>query len=174
MADAMPYRGPDDSGTWLSPDGRCALSHRRLSIIDTSAGGHQPFVLAEGRHAVTFNGEIYNYQDLRRRLRERGHALPDSCDSTVVPHLYEEEGDDLVVDGEGAVWVWSSAVDSEPVVVHPSFDRWVHDLGKAMDEGRFTITRDASQRRVVVDGAWVYDLDDYGWAPASDEEGEPA
>lgn len=81
-------------------------------------------------------------------------------------------GDALVIDGEGAVWVWSSEVDTEPVVVHPSFDRWMHELGKAIDEGRFTITRDASQRRVVLDGAWVYDLDDYGWAPVSDEEVE--
>ncbi|HEU4417841.1 MAG TPA: asparagine synthase (glutamine-hydrolyzing), partial [Planctomycetota bacterium] len=108
MADAMPYRGPDDSGIWLSPDGRCALSHRRLSIIDTSAGGHQPFVLAEGRHAITFNGEIYNYQDLRRELESAGHQFRTRSDTEVLLTLLAENGERALeqLDGQFAFGHW--------------------------------------------------------------------
>ena len=60
-ADRMAYRGPDNSGVWVSPDGRCALSHRRLSIIDVSSAGHQPMRSSTGRSIITFNGEIYNF-----------------------------------------------------------------------------------------------------------------
>lgn len=59
MAGTMQHRGPDDSGQWLSPDGRVALSHRRLSIIDTSSAGRQPMADRAGRSAITFNGELY-------------------------------------------------------------------------------------------------------------------
>src|SRR5690349_24244124 len=68
MAGAMPYRGPDDEGLWVAEDGRCALAHRRLSIIDTSAAGHQPLVVPEGDGVITFNGEIYNFLELRAEL----------------------------------------------------------------------------------------------------------
>src|SRR3954451_18946616 len=65
MADRMSYRGPDDSGVWVSPDGRCALSPRPLSIIDTSSAGHQPMASNSGRSVISFNGEIYNYLELK-------------------------------------------------------------------------------------------------------------
>ena len=108
MADAMPYRGPDDSGVWLSPDGRCALSHRRLSIIDTSAGGHQPLVLADGRHAVTFNGEIYNYQELRRELETAGQRFRTRSDTEVLLTLLAENGEHAIerLDGQFAFGHW--------------------------------------------------------------------
>lgn len=77
-------------------------------------------------------------------------------------------GDCLVVDGDGAVWVWSSDVDVEPVQVHPSFDRWMRALGEAIEQGRVRVSSEAGRRLVLVDEAWVYDLDDYGWMPASD------
>ena len=56
MIGAQTHRGPDDSGVWVDPDGRCALSHRRLSIIDTSSAGHQPMISRSGQAAITFNG----------------------------------------------------------------------------------------------------------------------
>ncbi|MYM36165.1 asparagine synthase (glutamine-hydrolyzing) [Duganella sp. FT94W] len=79
MAMAIRHRGPDDMGTWLSPEGLC-LSHRRLSIIDLSAAGHQPMHSHDGRYTVAYNGEIYNYQALRDELEAersidwRGHS----------------------------------------------------------------------------------------------------
>ena len=104
MADAMPYRGPDDSGVWVSPDGKCALAHRRLSIIDTTSGGHQPFVLGAGRHALSFNGEIYNYLDLKRELEANGHAFQTKSDTEVLLHLLAEHGEQAIerLDGQFA------------------------------------------------------------------------
>jgi asparagine synthase (glutamine-hydrolysing) len=92
MADTMPHRGPDDRGVWVSPDGRCALAHRRLSIIDTSSGGHQPFHHPDGRHVVTFNGEIYNFLELREQLAARGHTFRTKSDTEVLVHLLAAEG----------------------------------------------------------------------------------
>jgi len=111
MADAMPYRGPDDSGVWVSPDGKCALAHRRLSIIDTSSGGHQPFVLGEGRHAITFNGEIYNYLELKQELEAAGHAFQTRSDTEVLLHLLAEHGEAAIerLDGQFAFAHWHAA-----------------------------------------------------------------
>lgn len=68
MTDSLAHRGPDGEGVWSSRDGRVALGHRRLAIIDLSCAGAQPMLSADGKLAVTFNGEIYNYQALRREL----------------------------------------------------------------------------------------------------------
>ncbi len=68
MADAIASRGPDDWGAWADGEHGLALSHRRLSIIDLSPEGHQPMISASGRFVVTFNGEIYNYRELRAQL----------------------------------------------------------------------------------------------------------
>jgi asparagine synthase (glutamine-hydrolysing) len=73
----LAHRGPDDAGTWISADGATALAHRRLSIIDLSAGGHQPMVSADGRFVLAFNGEIYNHLELRHELGDpplRSHS----------------------------------------------------------------------------------------------------
>jgi asparagine synthase (glutamine-hydrolysing) len=74
MCDAIVHRGPDDSGEWIDAEHGVALGFRRLAIIDVSQAGHQPMLSASGRFVVTFNGEIYNFEDLRRELREAGAA----------------------------------------------------------------------------------------------------
>ncbi len=68
IRDAMRPRGPDGAGLWVSADGRAALAHRRLSIIDLSEAGAQPMATPDGSLRVVFNGEIYNYRELRREL----------------------------------------------------------------------------------------------------------
>jgi len=68
MADSIFHRGPDDGGIWLDSHTNIAFSHRRLSIIDTSNGGHQPMISASGRYTIVFNGEIYNHHLLRKKL----------------------------------------------------------------------------------------------------------
>jgi asparagine synthase (glutamine-hydrolysing) len=68
MGDALLHRGPDDSGIWLDEGSRLALSHRRLSILDLSPLGHQPMKSACGRYVISFNGEIYNFSELREEL----------------------------------------------------------------------------------------------------------
>ena len=74
MADRIKHRGPDDHGTWHDEDAGLVLAHRRLSILDLSAAGHQPMQSACGRYVIAFNGEIYNHQELRDRLEAEGNA----------------------------------------------------------------------------------------------------
>jgi asparagine synthase (glutamine-hydrolysing) len=89
MCDAMVHRGPDDAGYLL--DGAVALGMRRLSIIDLS-GGHQPIFNEDGTVAVVYNGEIYNYLELRAELEGKGHRFATNSDTEVIVHLWEEEG----------------------------------------------------------------------------------
>lgn len=96
MRDAMQHRGPDDFGEWWSPDGRLGLGHRRLSIIDLSPGGHQPMIDPFGQLVITFNGEIYNYQDLRDELRAKGHRFHTESDTEVLLEAYRAWGHDCL------------------------------------------------------------------------------
>lgn len=93
MGSAIAHRGPDAEGSWNGPG--VGLVHRRLSIIDL-AGGDQPIGNEDRSVQVVFNGEIYNYQSLRRELTDRGHRFRTNSDTEVLVHLYEEEGERLV------------------------------------------------------------------------------
>jgi asparagine synthase (glutamine-hydrolysing) len=92
MRDAMHHRGPDDEGVWWSADGRVGLGHRRLSIIDLSKAGHQPMAAADGALQIVFNGEIYNYQELRADLRTLGHQFTTATDTEVILQAYAAWG----------------------------------------------------------------------------------
>jgi asparagine synthase (glutamine-hydrolysing) len=105
MTDALVHRGPDERGTHWDPD--VALGMRRLSIIDVS-GSHQPIANEDRTVLAVFNGEIYNYPALRKRLRERGHRLDTEGDGETIVHLYEEYGVDFARELEGifAIALW--------------------------------------------------------------------
>lgn len=92
MRDTMTHRGPDDGGSWCSPDGKIAFGHRRLSIVDLSSAGHQPMPNEDGSIWITYNGEIYNHAPLRRELEAKGHRYRSHTDTETILHLYEEEG----------------------------------------------------------------------------------
>ncbi len=92
MASTIAHRGPDDAGVWVSDDGLCALSHRRLSIIEPSPVGHQPMHAADGRAVISFNGEIYNYLELRPELEARGRRLRTRTDTEVLIEAVREWG----------------------------------------------------------------------------------
>jgi len=106
MCTLLKHRGPDDSGQWA--DGPVALGHRRLSIIDLSPRARNPMPNEDESIWLIFNGEIYNYKDLRRDLIERGHRFRSETDSEVVVHLYEAMGPDCVAELNGmfafALW----------------------------------------------------------------------
>ena len=105
MCDVIRHRGPDDEG-FLSKDG-VALGMRRLSIIDL-AGGHQPISGEDGSVTIVFNGEIYNFQELRPELEKRGHTFKTNSDTEAIVHLYEEYGPACVnhLRGMFALAIW--------------------------------------------------------------------
>jgi asparagine synthase (glutamine-hydrolysing) len=107
MREALIHRGPDDGGSHI--DGPVGLAMRRLSIIDLDTG-HQPIFNEDGTVCVVFNGEIYNYRELREGLIARGHHFSTQTDTEVVVHLYEERGTGCVeqLNGMFALAIWDS------------------------------------------------------------------
>jgi asparagine synthase (glutamine-hydrolysing) len=107
MTDALIHRGPDERGTHV--EAGVALGMRRLSIIDVG-GSHQPIVNEDASVLAVFNGEIYNYRELRERLQARGHQLRTEGDGEVLVHLYEEHGIDFArqLDGIFAIALWDA------------------------------------------------------------------
>jgi asparagine synthase (glutamine-hydrolysing) len=108
MQKAIQHRGPDDAGIYISPDKQATLSHTRLSIIDLSSAGHQPMSSDDGRYWITFNGEIYNFQQLRQNLISQGEKFRSHTDTEVIIKLYQREGFDCVKSLRGmfafAIW----------------------------------------------------------------------
>ncbi|MEX0921649.1 MAG: asparagine synthase (glutamine-hydrolyzing) [Rhodovibrionaceae bacterium] len=92
VRDAMALRGPDAAGQWISPDQRVGLGHRRLAIIDLSAGSAQPMVSACGRYRMVYNGEIYNYRELRGELEQAGYRPRSASDSEILLELFARQG----------------------------------------------------------------------------------
>lgn len=95
MVEAMKHRGPDGKNSYV--DQRAGLGHTRLSIIDLSDAGTQPMTNEDGSVLCLFNGELYNFRELKGELVEKGHVFRSSCDAEVIPHLYEEEDVGLFV-----------------------------------------------------------------------------
>ena len=98
MCAQMEHRGPDGEGTYIncSSPVHAGLGHRRLKIIDLSEAGKQPMSNEDGSICITFNGEIYNFQELRKELEKKGHIFKSSTDTEVIIHLYEEYAEDCV------------------------------------------------------------------------------
>jgi asparagine synthase (glutamine-hydrolysing) len=115
VLDSIEHRGRDDQGSWISEPiddlGRKAcLLHRRLSIIDTSPGGHEPMFSHDGRYVLTFNGEIYNYRELREQLRGLGYQFQTESDAEVLLSAFAEWGRDCLprLNGMFAFGIWDT------------------------------------------------------------------
>jgi asparagine synthase (glutamine-hydrolysing) len=110
MSRAMSHRGPDDAGTWSDEAQHVGLGHARLSIIDVSAAGHQPMASADGRVWLSYNGELYNFREHRKRLEERGYVFRGNSDTEVLLNLYLEYGDAFLqrLNGIFAFALWDS------------------------------------------------------------------
>lgn len=96
---ALAHRGPDDEGVYTN--GRAFLGHRRLSIIDASPAGHQPFTDNGGRYTIAYNGEVFNFQELRAELEAQGHAFRSQSDTEVILRLYTIKGEGFLRDLNG-------------------------------------------------------------------------
>lgn len=96
MQNALQHRGPDDRGIYLSTDRQTAIAHTRLSILDLTAAGHQPMSSGDRRYWITFNGEIYNFRELRHTLVAQGERFNSQTDTEVILKLYQKFGADCV------------------------------------------------------------------------------
>ena len=120
MTDAIAHRGPDGEGHWV--DGSIGLGHRRLAIIDLSDAGSQPMVSADGRYVLSYNGEVYNFKDLRSELEAAGYWFKSQTDSEVVLYAFAEWGPECVnrFNGMFAFAVW----DRKELTLHLARDRY--------------------------------------------------
>lgn len=108
MREALIHRGPDDEGFYISPNKKLGLGFRRLAIVDLSKAGNQPMANEDKTLWLVFNGEIYNFQELKANLIQNGHQFQSKTDSEVVIHLYEEKGEKCLEDLNGmyALAIW--------------------------------------------------------------------
>jgi asparagine synthase (glutamine-hydrolysing) len=108
MTDALAHRGPDGDGLYL--DGSLGLGHRRLAILDLSPAGRQPMTCADGRHWITYNGEVYNFLELRAELEGRGYTFRSDSDTEVILAAYDAWGPDclLRLNGMWAMAIWDN------------------------------------------------------------------
>ncbi len=108
IRDHMAARGPDGLGEWVSQNNRVGLAHRRLSIIDLSERAAQPMASSDGQFVISFNGEIYNYRELRKALEAKGRVFRTESDTEVLLQLYAEKGEAMLGDLRGmftfAIW----------------------------------------------------------------------
>jgi asparagine synthase (glutamine-hydrolysing) len=151
IREAMRSRGPDGAGLWTSPDQRLALAHRRLSIIDLSEAGAQPMGTPDQSLWVVFNGEIYNYRELRQGLENQGYAFHSQSDTEVLLHLFREYGEAMMerLRGMYALAIWDNVRKSlllsrDPFGIKPLY---YADDGKTL--------RFASQVKALVAGGAV-------------------
>src|SRR5262245_30627634 len=96
LSAALAHRGPDGEGVWHSADRHVTLVHRRLAILDPSPAGAQPMFTPDGRYRIVFNGEVYNYRQLRRELVDRGEPFTTSSDTEVLLRLLVCDGPDAL------------------------------------------------------------------------------
>ena len=111
MVDRLHHRGPDDSGLWVSAQNECVLGHTRLSIIDLSNAGHQPMIDRLTGNAITFNGEIYNFLELRKACEKAGDTFTSHSDTEVILALYRRHGAECLqrLRGMFAFALWDAA-----------------------------------------------------------------
>lgn len=165
---AMAHRGPDDEGFHF--DGDLGLGNRRLSIIDLE-GGHQPIANEDGTVWITFNGEIYNYRDLRPEVEARGHRFRTASDTETIVHLYEDFGPGCLehLRGMFAFALWDSRgrrllVARDRLGVKPLFYR--QEAGGLSFASELRALAELSDRRFEVDPQAVYDFFGFRYVPA--------
>ena len=131
MSEALHHRGPDGGSSWMDPDAGIAFGHRRLAIVDLSDAGRQPMVSASERLVMTYNGEIYNFAELRKELEDLGHHFRGHSDSEVMLAAFERYGIEASLTrlaGMFAVGLW----DRKDRVLHLVRDR----MGKSRSTSR--------------------------------------
>ena len=134
MSEKIEHRGPDDKGIWISSDLRIGFAHRRLSIVDLSYSAHQPMKSNDSRYIVTFNGEIYNYMELRKNLQKKGVVFHSISDTEVLIECYREYGYNCLqyFDGMYAFVIYDKLKDEifaarDPFGEKPFYYSWINE-----------------------------------------------
>lgn len=111
MNRSLSHRGPDGEGIWINEQGNIGFGHRRLSIIDITDAGKQPMQYANGRYTITYNGEIYNYIEIKNYLIKKGYSFHSATDTEVILALYDFKKDKMLddLDGMFAFAIWDEA-----------------------------------------------------------------
>ena len=166
MKGALSHRGPDDSGIYISSisgDRQSALAHTRLSILDLSAAGHQPMSTTDGRYTITFNGEIYNFQDLRKELISQGEIFKSQTDTEIILKLYQKLGRECVTKLRGmfafAIWDESEKtcfIARDPLGIKPLYYWYSHQTLVFASELRAIIASGLPSVKLDLAGLYGY------------------
>ena len=154
LAHELSHRGPDGEGAWLAPSRDAVLVHRRLAIIDPTPGGAQPMATPDGRHRIVFNGEIYNYRDLRGGLESRGERFTTSSDTEVLLRLIVRDGPAALarVRGMFAFACWSDD-DQSLLVARDRFGIKPLYVAESAERVAFASELDALRATRAIDGS---------------------
>src|SRR5438132_4381244 len=128
LSDLLAHRGPDGVGSWFSVDRSLGFGHRRLAIIDPGDGGRQPMLSADGRHVIVYNGEIYNFLELRRELEEKGKRFLTESDTEVILAAWQQWGEVMLPGLHGARAFAARARALVERVVRPRLPRLPHEI----------------------------------------------
>lgn len=155
MLRTLAHRGPDDRGEYYCAKGRVALGQQRLAILDLSPLGHQPMVSGCGRYVIVFNGEVYNFRDLRDDLLQSGVRLKSQSDTEVILELYAREGASCVrrLDGMFALAIWDTRDETlfcarDPLGIKPFYYWQVEDKFAFASEVRALLQSELAPRRL--------------------------
>jgi asparagine synthase (glutamine-hydrolysing) len=156
LTDLLAHRGPGGHGTWFSADRAVALGHRRLAIIDPGEGGRQPMSYADGRYIIVYNGEVYNFLELRRELEERGFVFRTESDTEVILAAWQAWGEDMLLRFNG---MWALAIfDTRSKELFLARDRFgIKPLLYAMTPQRLVFT--SEQRALMQSGLFATTVD---------------
>lgn len=171
MSDTMRHRGPDAEGVWVSPDRVFGFGHRRLSIIDLDARSNQPFVSDDGQLILCFNGEIYNFVEIKHLLEMKGHQFRTRSDTEMILHAYQEWGTDCVDHFRGMfafglvdlrkrrLWIVRDRLGKKPLLYY-----WKDGIFAFASE--FPALMDTGKRDTELDLSALYDSLTYFYIPA--------
>ena len=160
LLDLMAHRGPDGARTWFNAERSVALGHRRLAIIDPGTNGNQPMASADGRYVITYNGEIYNFLELRRELEAQGAAFRTESDTEVILAAWQAWREDMLPRFNG---MWALAIfDTQTKHLFLARDRFgIKPLLYAMSPERLVF---ASEQRAIVQSGLITASVDIGVA----------
>jgi asparagine synthase (glutamine-hydrolysing) len=174
MRDTLEHRGPDDAGAWICPTGQAGLGHRRLSILDLSPRGHQPMLDREQTVAIVYNGEVYNFREIRKDLKSAGFAFHSDTDTEVILNAYLAWGIDCVdrLEGMFAFAVYDTRTRTCHLVrdrlgVKPLFYACVDGRLVFGSEIRAVLASECVRRDLSPEAAWDYFSTGYVPTPAT-------